>query len=42
MSAEHYVPVITCPHYLTFSLLRQRKSNKKKGDFWANAPLPKK
>jgi len=28
--------VFSAPHYLTFSLLRQRKSNKKKDDFWPN------
>ena len=29
-------------HFLTFSLLRQRKSNKKKGDFFRKAPPEKK
>ncbi len=34
--------VISVLHYLTFLLLRQKKSNKRKGDFWRNAPRAKK
>ena len=32
---------ITCSHYLTFLLLRQKKSNKRKGDFFWIAPCKK-
>jgi hypothetical protein len=34
-------PLISCPHYRTFLLRRQKKSTKRKGDFFSKAP-PKK
>ncbi len=39
---SHVFSGVTCPRGLTFLLLRQKKSNKRKGDFLSNAPQIKK